>query len=349
MGAKLKEKILKDKLKTGILLLSLILYSISFTQNMLAYYTFEEIEDIKMISSVSWITTINDGLNEWIIRLANPLYFWGFIAFFNDYRKTSKIVSLIAMMIALSFITCVQISVSGVDVKAYIASLNSGYWLWVCGISILSIGIICHDKKVQIKENLTRNLTKNLKKDNKTDKIKVYIILISITIFIISLTQNALTYSDYYYKDNIRYEHIGYMHSCYLFFVGSIAILGGELFEWLVWWANPLYFFGLVFFYKSNEKSKKISLTATIIALSFSMWDKLFSNYTGSEAIIETLNSGYWLWVTAITVSSVGIFFYFSIDKNNQKSNENRNIQNEQSNIDNGENKEEINIEDGRR
>lgn len=156
------------------------------------------------------------------------------------------------------------------------------------------------------KDKINRKLTKY----SKVDKIKFGIIAASVVIFMISLTQNALTYiKSYYVGDQIFYQD-HHLHSFELLIVGSTAILGGGLLEWFVWWANPLYFYGLILFHKSNEKSKIISLTAFIISLSFSMWEQI-TVYDSGQRTIKALNAGYWLWVTAMAVSFVGIIYYY--------------------------------------
>ena len=125
--------------------------------------------------------------------------------------------------------------------------------------------------------------------DNKLNKIKTYVLLISLTVFIVSLTQTALTYNDF---DGQK------MHSSIsLLFMGGLAILGGGLLEWFIWLANPLYILALIFFFKSNKTSKKFSITATILALSFTTWKEVLAAENGRTATIESLNLGYWLWV----------------------------------------------------
>ena len=146
--------------------------------------------------------------------------------------------------------------------------------------------------------------------DNKLNKIKTYVLLISLTVFIVSLTQTALTYNDF---DGQK------MHSSIsLLFMGGLAILGGGLLEWFIWLANPLYILALIFFFKSNKTSKKFSITATILALSFTTWKEVLAAENGRTATIESLNLGYWLWVLSLTILSIGTVYYFrQLDNNN--------------------------------
>lgn len=75
--------------------------------------------------------------------------------------------------------------------------------------------------------------------DNKRNRIKTYVLLISLVVFIVSLTQTALTYNDI---DGQKTHS-----SISLLFMGGLAILGGGLSEWFIWLANPLYFLAFIF------------------------------------------------------------------------------------------------------
>lgn len=146
--------------------------------------------------------------------------------------------------------------------------------------------------------------------DNKLNKIKTYVILISLAIFIVSLTQTALTYNDF---DGQKTHS-----SLSLLFMGGLAILGGGLLEWVIWFANPLYFLAIIFLLKSNKTSKKVSIGAAILALSFTTWKEILAAENGRTATIESLNLGYWLWVLSLTILTIGIIYYFrQLDNDN--------------------------------
>jgi hypothetical protein len=131
-----------------------------------------------------------------------------------------------------------------------------------------------------------------------------------LTVFIVSLTQTALTYNDF---DGQKIHS-----SLSLLFMGGLAILGGGLLEWFIWLANPLYVLALIFFFKSNKTSKVVSITATILALSFTTWKEILAAENGRTATIERLNLGYWLWVLSLTILSIGTIYYFrQLDNNN--------------------------------
>lgn len=147
--------------------------------------------------------------------------------------------------------------------------------------------------------------------NNNLNKIKIFTFLFSLTAFVVSLTQSALTYTDF---DGQKIHS-----SISLLFMGGLAVLGGGLLEWLIWLANPLYFIALFFFYKSNKSSKIYSIAATTLALSFSNWKVILAAENGREATIHHLNLGYWLWVLSMTVLSIGTIYYFKqLNKNNR-------------------------------
>ena len=147
--------------------------------------------------------------------------------------------------------------------------------------------------------------------DKKINKIKTYILLISLTVFIVSLTQTALTYNDF---DGQKTHS-----SLSLLFMGGLAILGGGLLEWFIWLANPLYVLALIFFYKSKKTSIVVSIIATILAISFTTWNEILAAENGRTATIESLNLGYWLWVLSLALLSIGTIYYFiQLDKNNE-------------------------------
>lgn len=132
---------------------------------------------------------------------------------------------------------------------------------------------------------------------SRNDKIKLAIILLSLIIFIASLTQTALTYNNY----NGMKTH----SSISLLIVGGLVVLGGGLLEWFIWLANPLYFLGLVFFYTNDRKDIYFLISASILSLSFTTWNKILASESGHLASIESLNSGYWLWLISILIPTI--------------------------------------------
>lgn len=128
---------------------------------------------------------------------------------------------------------------------------------------------------------------------------------LSTLLFMISITQPALTTSE------------GSSSSLLLFFMGGIAILGGGLFEWLVWLANPLYFISIVWLLRKNKCSVQTSILATLIACSFSFWNVILVSESGRTAKIRSLDLGYYLWTASMFVLTIGTVLYFKpIERN---------------------------------
>lgn len=141
--------------------------------------------------------------------------------------------------------------------------------------------------------------------------LKRYILLISLLIFVISLTQTAITYHDY----NGTKTHDGIS----LFLVGGIVILGGGLSEWFAWLANPLYLIGIILFLKSKKLSRIFSVTAILFALYFTTFKEILAAEDGRMATVQALNIGYWLWVASIAILTIGTFYYFiQVTKNTE-------------------------------
>lgn len=134
--------------------------------------------------------------------------------------------------------------------------------------------------------------------------LKRYTLLISLLIFIISLTQTAITYHDY---DGTK-THDGIS----LFLVGGIVILGGGLAEWFIWLANPLYLTGIILFLKSKKLSRIFSVLAILPGLCFISFKEILAAEDGRMATIQSLNIGYWLWMASIAVFAIGTFYFFT-------------------------------------
>lgn len=133
------------------------------------------------------------------------------------------------------------------------------------------------------------------------------IVIISLTLFILSLTQTALVYDDF---DGSKTHS-----SISLFLIGGISFLGGALLEWVVWLANPIYFISIILFLRNNNKAKLVSMTASIIAFSFLFWKEILAAENGRMASISSLKLGYYLWLMSFVVLTIGII----INSNRQK------------------------------
>jgi hypothetical protein len=142
-------------------------------------------------------------------------------------------------------------------------------------------------------------------------KIKILTITLSLIIFAISLTKNAVV------TNHVKLNDIEMKTSSSLeFFIsGSIAFLGGGLFEEIIWLANPLCLISIIMLVKDNQKSKKLSFIALLLAISFAFWKEILANEGGGKAQIISLETGYYLWVLSIIVLNIGINSYFNYKK----------------------------------
>jgi hypothetical protein len=134
------------------------------------------------------------------------------------------------------------------------------------------------------------------------DRTKVIIAVISLALFVTSLTQVAFIVDDYNGK--------GVYSSIEVFVVGATAVLGGGLLESFIWLANPLYLFSMFLFISGNRSALKISCIASLIASSFSLWHEVLVCENGRNAPITSLNAGYYLWLSSLCVMMIGIFVY---------------------------------------
>ena len=143
----------------------------------------------------------------------------------------------------------------------------------------------------------------------KSNTIRIITIALSLTVLVISLTQNAI---------KIDYQGTKLVGSLEYFLMGSTAFLGGGLFEEIIWMANPLSLVAIILLLKNNRNAIKFSLIALVLSLSFSTWHEILGAESGSMAEILSLESGYYLWVVSIAILTLGIFFYFNHEKSKQ-------------------------------
>ncbi|MFV8346902.1 hypothetical protein [Flavobacterium sp. ZB4P13] len=140
----------------------------------------------------------------------------------------------------------------------------------------------------------------------KLKTIKILTITLSLIIFIISLTQNAII---------IDYIEIKPVSSLTYFLIGSTAFIGGALLEQIIWLANPLSLLSIVLLLNNKPIAIKFSLIALALSISFSTWSEILGDESGSMAKIISLELGYYLWVLSITILSIGTFTYFKMKK----------------------------------
>lgn len=135
---------------------------------------------------------------------------------------------------------------------------------------------------------------------NKT--IKFIIIAVSVLVLAISLTQNAVV---------IDHNGIKPQSSLAYFFMGSMAVLGGGVFEWFIWLANVLCLMAIISLMKDNRNALIRGAIALVLAISFRFWKEELGSESGAMAKIISFEAGYYLWVLSIFVLNVGIVYYF--------------------------------------
>lgn len=158
--------------------------------------------------------------------------------------------------------------------------------------------------KFDVSQNAKNNLimTENNKQDKTKKRLRLIICLLSMIIFIISLSQDALICDDY---DGQKIHS-----SLSLLFMGGLAILGGGPLEWLIWLANPIYIIALTMFINNKKAALKFSIAASLIGLSFLKWNKILAASSGRTATITSLELGYWLWISSMLFLTLGIIYY---------------------------------------
>lgn len=142
------------------------------------------------------------------------------------------------------------------------------------------------------------------------NKIKISTIIVSITVFIISLTQ------DFVSTNSIENETVS---SLDYFIRGSSAFLGGGLLEWIITFVNPLCVISIILLIKRNRYAMVTSTIAFLLALSFTTLNEPLETETGNQ-IILSFEPGFYLWLLSILILTFGTFSFF-ISKDKYKKN----------------------------
>lgn len=121
-------------LKTGTILLSLILLLSSFTQT--AFYTgSKEVESLFAFLFGLFIAT--DTGFSW---LANPLLIYSWIFLYKN-TKRSLYLSISAILFAFSFLLLSKVATNEGGTPSTISAYGTGYWLWLSSCIVNCIGI----------------------------------------------------------------------------------------------------------------------------------------------------------------------------------------------------------------
>lgn len=141
-------------------------------------------------------------------------------------------------------------------------------------------------------------------------KVKIITLVISISLLIISFTQNAVV---------VNRTSPEPQSSFLYFLMGATAILGGGLFEWIVWLANPLSLITILNLWKDRKTAIITSIFATILSGSFFFWKELLVSESGRMARIISFETGYYLWFLSILILNLGVLYNFSSIGNSEK------------------------------
>jgi hypothetical protein len=127
------------------------------------------------------------------------------------------------------------------------------------------------------------------------DNIAKVFLLISIIVFIISLTQNTYCTSSKNSSDDLS--------GWFVLLIGIIGVFaGGACLSWL---ANPFILVSWIIV-KKTKYSFAFSLLAVICSSSFLLFDKIVVDEAGHYANITHYNIGYWLWLSSMIVMLIG-------------------------------------------
>ena len=131
---------------------------------------------------------------------------------------------------------------------------------------------------------------------------------LSLTIYIISLLNNAILYTD---DKGIIHNTSAWM--CLSF--GWMSIFAGSVLETIVWSANIFYLISVAITLISNTQKKQLVTILSTISLFLSLSYVFQSiHYEGDNGmfLIVKRDIGYWLWILSIAIMSfVNIYYYF--------------------------------------
>ena len=136
----------------------------------------------------------------------------------------------------------------------------------------------------------------------KSTQIQALTVTLSAIVYILSLTQYVIT---------VDYDLTVAISSWQYLTIGSVAIFGGGVLEWLIWLANPLYIISIILFIKNYKLSMITAFLASFLAVIFSTWEEIRIDEKGLSSKIIHFELGYYLWVSSILLLTGGILIYF--------------------------------------
>ncbi|MBK6640332.1 MAG: hypothetical protein IPG39_03425 [Bacteroidetes bacterium] len=129
---------------------------------------------------------------------------------------------------------------------------------------------------------------------NEDEKISKKVIIVSIILFVLSLTQEC-----YCTTSNCS-------DSIMVFLLGWAAIFSTG--AGLCWFANPLLLMSWIFLKKNLKLAMFLSVASFLLALFFLVFDSIIDNENGGSHQIVSYKAGYWLWVASHAVMLIGTF-----------------------------------------
>ena len=133
----------------------------------------------------------------------------------------------------------------------------------------------------------------------KTDNVFIVVVLISIVLFVASLTQIAFTTQK---TDDPEYS------SLFVFGLGWAGFLAGNTLAVVLWLANPLYLLAIILGFRGKHMvAFASSFTSFIMAVAFPFIEGIATSESGAGPFypITRLNAGYWLWMSSIIVLAI--------------------------------------------
>ncbi|WP_156180628.1 hypothetical protein [Rufibacter radiotolerans] len=123
---------------------------------------------------------------------------------------------------------------------------------------------------------------------------------ISLVLYAISLTQVGFSY--------VYQEQVQSIEGWLLVFMGGMSIAGGGLLEWVIWLANPLYIFSIIFALKNDKNALSTIGIAFLLALDFLFWKEVLAAESGTMGPITSRGVGYFLWLSSIFIWAATLY-----------------------------------------
>lgn len=129
---------------------------------------------------------------------------------------------------------------------------------------------------------------------NKNNRLNNPYIIISILLLLLSFTQEC-----YCTTSNCA-------DSILAFLLGGVGLFSGG--ASLTWLANPMLIAAWFTYKRRLKTSMWFSVVATLLALSFLLFDSVLANENGQAQQIISYRIGYWLWVMSCVTMLVATF-----------------------------------------